>query len=183
MDRAVRQKPRAMVISSHSFRHFPDRIAGREAYYITMLRHPLERRLSYWRYARKHYDSLDDRHRACLPRDFLRMSAGDWLAFEGRLARMGMTYGQVHYFSPTGDVGEAKQTLSRFLAVGILEDMPRSLQQIRNGLEQLGIKTPDLPVLHLNRTDEPTPNFEIPAYLADEMELYHWARQRLEKTC
>lgn len=179
MDRAVRRQPGAMVISSHSFRHFPDRIAGRDARYLTILRHPLERRLSYWRYARKHYDTLGDAHRAVLPDDFMEMSAEAWLAFEARLAEMGMTYGQVHYFSAAGDVAEAKRTLRRFLAVGVLEEMPASLEWIRSGLRGLGIQTPDLPAVHLNRTDEPTPEMEVPAYLADEMDLYQWARQRL----
>lgn len=179
MERALRRWRGAMVISSHSFFHFPDRIAGRPAHYITVLRHPLERRLSYWRYARKNYTSLGERHRACLPPDFMNLSAEQWMAFEERLAGMGMTYGQVHQFSPTGDVGEAERVLERFLTVGILEELPKTLEQIRSRLRDLGIDTPDLPTAHLNSTEEATPQMPIPAFLDDEMVLYEWAAQRM----
>lgn len=84
----------------------------------------------------------------------------------------------------------AQRTLSRFFFVGVVEQMPQSLQLLRQRLQQEGIELRPDPLPEVNVTrhkrddlhwlspDHPT-GAMIRHWLKDDLKLYQWAADRL----
>jgi hypothetical protein len=185
--------PHAQVISSHNFRAFPEKVGNRPMLYFTFLRHSLARHLSYYRYAKKHYHSFPAEHQRSLPQNFLEMSAKDYLLFEANLFSLGYGHDQLRNFEPGGDVAKARETLSDFFMVGVVEQLDRGLALLRKKLRSIGYHLVEFPVNKANTTEEfygetggmvDDPEVKAAAkYLDNDLSLYNWALRRFEHEC
>lgn len=189
----ISKNTEALVIASHNLREFPQRIGRRPLLHVTFLRHSIARHLSYYRYARKHYDSFGEEHRRTLPQGFMEMTPQDYLRFEAGLFEQGYGHDQLRTFDERGDVAAAKSVLEGFFMVGVVEQLDRGLALLRRKLKAVDMHLLDLSAGRANTTDdlygqtagilEDPATLEAAAYLKDDLELYNWAKERFEREC
>jgi hypothetical protein len=164
------KKPSLESFSSHCVRTFPPRIAGRNALYITFLREPAAAFLSLLSYTRKEYNNLSDAAKQGWPDNTPELSLRE-LAYR-YLAPCG-PYGQSCLQTRflchpsytklliTPDYNQfginsyhaARSNLRRFFFVGIVEQMQRSLQWLKEKLSMLGVDFDISDIPQANRID------------------------------
>lgn len=183
----------AKALSSHSFNFYPPLIGLRIALYVSFLRNPINRHVSYYRYCRKNWASLSEEHRAMMPKNFADMSLVDffkWQSEEDR--RLGISPNrQVQYFARTNSLGLAKAILGEFFFVGVTEELDRGIALLNRKLEPYDLQ---LKYTASARKDNATRDLyaETEQYMRDpvvqrylksissDRTLYDWAKDRFE---
>lgn len=192
-EKSVPQMPHALVTASHNFVEFPAKVQRRPMLYVTFLRHSIERHLSFYRYARKHYQTLSPEQIRALPANFMEMTPQDYLRFEAGVVEAGYPMGQIRSFDAEGRLEPARQVLEGFFMVGVVEQLDRGVALLRKKLSAVGLHIVDMPAGHANTTEElyqqtgsvleDPETLEAASYLKEDLALYHWARQRFEREC
>jgi hypothetical protein len=187
LDEMVRSMPGALAVASHSIGVFPPIVGGRRGLYATLVRHPLARHRSYWRYAREHYSHLSAEHRAHLPGNFVSMNREEFTDFIADLAEARLVKMQTELICGHDDAEAAIRILSGFFFVGVVEQADRSVEVARKILREHGINLVDEPMGWVNRTvggeDDLAPSGAAEERLLKHLEsdvlLYEWALKNL----
>jgi hypothetical protein len=161
---AVQLNDRAVQgFSSHSVRTFPERLAGRDMFYVTFLRNPVDQFISYLTFAKKNYSGLqgDKTLMSWLPPDLPSLSvreAARWILIQDREVNFRENF-TVNYFAryvlkrevdqPSSDVyyrqnrlAAAKEVLENIFFEGVIEQMDRSISVLGERMEQSGLEFP-----------------------------------------
>lgn len=192
-EQKVPEMPHALVIASHNFVEFPARVQRRPMLYVTFLRHSIERHLSFYRYAKKHYHNLGPEQIRALPANFLEITPQDYLRFEAGVVAAGYPMGQIRSFDAEGRLEPAREVLEGFFMVGVVEQLDRGIALLRKKLSAVGLHMVDMSAGHTNTTEElydqtgsvqeDPETLEAASYLKEDLALYHWAKRRFEREC
>jgi hypothetical protein len=141
-------------LSSHHLRVFPTKIQGRRTHYITFLRDPSNTVISLLSYVQSNFKNLPPKAREFWPPEAPRLPLRDLAQWY--VEKWGTTEasGQTRFFchrevlekhagaNAAGDVHAeiAFNVLKQFLFVGIVEEMPASIDVLDAKLHRLGIK-------------------------------------------
>jgi len=212
LEEFVSGRPSLCSISSHFIRTFPPRIAGRTVLYVTFLRHPVERFISYLTYARKYFHEIPDVGLlACLPPrapELPLREMANWVLSRDVPFSENENY-QVNFFARyhfrnihSEDDDElyrasrlllAKTHLQQFFFTGIAERMDESCERLAQLGNDLDIEMPHGPVGVENVSNEYRDDLEwinasdevgarLLASMAEDQKLYEWSLARFERT-
>lgn len=192
-DRSVR------ALSSHHVRRFPHWLAGREMFYVTFLRDPIQQFVSYMTHIKKHYATLTSRSLLeSVPPDAPHLPLREfarWLLTQDRDIPFRENH-NVNFFSrhtapETADrLAAAKTALGDFFFVGLSERMEESIEKLRARAGEAGLEFPPGPIPFENSSSDYrddlswiNPHDEVGALLLHSVEkdrqLYEWAAARL----
>jgi hypothetical protein len=187
------------AISSHHVRVFPRWLAGREMFYVTFLRDPIQQFVSYMTHIKKYYSTLTSASLLeAVPPDAPQLTLREfarWLLTNDRDIPFRENH-NVNFFarhsSPaaTDRLAAAKAALGEFLFVGIAERMEESISRLRARAQETGLEFPPGSVPFENTSAEYrddlswiNPDDEVGALLMrsvdEDRQLYEWAWERL----
>jgi hypothetical protein len=206
----VAARPGLRSLSTHYIRTFPHHIAGREALYVTFLRHPIEHFVSFLTFVKKRYYTIPDEALLnSLPErtpELPLREIADWV-----LSHPGAPFHenyQVNHFakyqySKIAEVSNeqeyraarlaiAKTVLANFFLTGITKEMDESVSRFRSLAEVYGIETNfgDVPVENVSREFRDDLSWICPddyvgymllASTEEDQKLYDWALSRFNQ--
>ncbi len=193
---ANNKRPEPIVFTSHVMRYtFPPLLGGRLALYFSLFRHPYDVLLSYVKYIRKCYELQLPSTKRILPADIKEMSVEQimkWYLRNPLLEHFAGHILPVFHLTQMDDLERAKQLVSRFLFIGITEEMPRSMAVLKRKLAPYGFVFPDIAWEWRNTTaDVELGGYDVrkdkeflayaDKHLAHEVAFYEWARERFER--
>ena len=192
------QNPTMQGFSSHHVRVFPHWLAGREMFYVTFLRDPIQQFVSYMTHFKKYYSRITSPSLLeAVPPDAPKLTLREfarWLLTQDRDIPFRENH-NVNFFarhnSPmcVDPLEAAKAALEGFFFVGITERMEESMRKLRALAETAGLEFPPdpLPVENISsdyRDDLSwiNPDDEVGSLLLRSVEkdrqLYAWAVAR-----
>ena len=204
-DEAIRscllQGPEIQGFSSHHVRRFPHWLAGREMFYVTFLRDPIQQFVSYMTHIKKHYAEITSASLlAAVPPDAPQLTLREfarWLLTQDRDIPFRENH-NVNFFTrhsapaALDRLEAAKAALEGFFFVGVTERMEESVNKLRALARAAGLDFPpwsppventsadyrdDLGWIH--------PGDEVGSMLLRSVEkdrqLYNWAAGRINR--
>jgi len=195
------QDPEIRAFSSHHVRTFPRWLAGREMFYVTFLRDPVEQFVSYMTHIQKHFSGITSKSLLeAVPPDAPRLSLREfarWLLAQNRDIPFRENH-NVNFFarhsSPAAPdrLEAAESALSGFFFVGITERMDESVRKLQALAQAAGLDFPPGPIPTENTSSEfrddlgwINPADEVGFMLLRSVDLdrqlYDWAGARLDE--
>jgi hypothetical protein len=206
----VAARPGLRSLSTHYIRTFPPHIAGREALYVTFLRHPIEHFVSFLTFVKKRYYTIPDESLLnSLPErtpELPLREIAEWV-----LSHPGVPFhenSQVNYFAKyhyskilgvsnekeyrAGRLAIAKTVLANFFLTGITEEMDESVRRFQSLAAAYGIETNfgDVPVENVSREFRDDLSWiHVDDFLGyrlfvsteEDQKLYDWALSRFNQ--
>jgi len=195
------QGPELQGFSSHHVRRFPHWLAGREMFYITFLRDPIQQFVSYMTHIKKHYAEITSASLlAAVPPDAPQLTLREfarWLLTQDRDIPFRENH-NVNFFAcysaPAAPdrLEAAKAALEGFFFVGITERMEESVNKLRALARAAGLDfPPGSPPVENTSADYRDdlgwihPGDEVGSMLLRSVEkdrqLYNWAAGRINR--
>jgi hypothetical protein len=204
-DEAIRsyllQGPEIQGFSSHHMRRFPHWLAGREMFYVTFLRDPIQQFVSYMTHIKKHYSRITSESLlAAVPPDAPHLTLREfarWLLTQDRDIPFRENH-NVNFFArhsapaAPDHLQAAKAALEGFFFVGITERMEESMNKLRALARAAGVDFPPGPLPVENTSADYRDdlgwihaNDEVGSMLLRSVEkdrqLYDWAAARVNE--
>ena len=195
------QDPEIRALSSHHVRTFPRWLAGREMFYVTFLRDPVEQFVSYMTHIQKHFSGIASKSLLeAVPPDAPHLSLREfarWLLTQNRDIPFRENH-NVNFFarhsSPAAPdrLEAAESALSGLFFVGITERMEESVRKLQALAQAAGLDFPTGPISTENTSSEfrddlswINPADEVGSMLLRSVDLdrqlYDWAVARLDE--
>jgi hypothetical protein len=189
------------AFSSHHMQRFPPQLGGRDLYYVTFLRNPIQQFISYNTHVKKYYGAITSESLLqALPPEAPRLTSREfarWILTHDRKIPFRENY-TVNFFTrhaldaPADRLTAAKSFLGGFFFVGIAERMDESIRRLQTLTKEAALDFPMNSITIENSSNEYRDDLtwinardEVGSLLLrsveEDMKLYHWAVCRFDE--